>query len=88
MLALYTPNRPSDATFLATLGELREASFADKDKIVEQLTQSGHPSVRAVLTALLEDRLYFRNGDQKVFIVKSAADEDRHDARSDRSALR
>ena len=25
-----------------------------------------------MLTALLEDRLYFRNDDQKIFIVKSA----------------
>ena len=28
--------------------------------------------MRAVLTALLEDRLYFRNSDQKIFIVKAA----------------
>ncbi len=28
--------------------------------------------MRAVLTALLEDRLYYRNSDQKVFIVKAA----------------
>ena len=61
---------PSDATFLATLGELRDATFDDKDKIVEQLAESGHPNVAAVLTALLEDRLYFRNEDQKVFLVK------------------
>ncbi len=67
---------PSDATFLATLGELRDATFADKDSIVEKLAQSGHPNVRAVLTALLEDRLYYRNDDQKVFLVKSAATED------------
>ena len=58
--------------FLSTLGELREATYSDKAAIVERLSQSGHPSVRAVLTALLEDRLYFRNSDQKVFIVKSA----------------
>ena len=62
----------NDAAFLSTLGELREATYADKAAIVERLSQSGHPSVRAVLTALLEDRLYFRNSDQKVFIVKSA----------------
>ena len=37
---------PSDATFLATLGELRDATFDDKDKIVERLAESGHPSVR------------------------------------------
>src|ERR1700734_113661 len=63
---------PKDASFLSTLGELREASYSDKASIAERLSQTGHSSVRAVLTALLEDRLYFRNSDQKVFIVKSA----------------
>src|SRR5438552_2678355 len=63
---------PNDARFLSTLGELREATYSDKASIVERLSQGGHPSVRAVLTAFLEDRLYFRTGDQKVFIVKSA----------------
>ncbi len=63
---------PNDASFLATLGELRDASYADKGTIAERLSQSGHPSVRAVLTALLEERLYFRNSDQKIFIAKSA----------------
>lgn len=60
-----------DAGFLSTLGELREATYSDKAAIVERLSQSNHPSVGAVLTALLEDRLYFRNTDQKVFIVKA-----------------
>ncbi len=63
---------PNDASFLATLGELREASYADKANIVERLGRTGHPSVRAALTALMEDRLYYRNNDQKVFIAKSA----------------
>src|SRR5260370_34505089 len=63
---------PNDASFLSTLGELREATYTDKVSIVERLSQGGHPNVRAVLTAFLEDRLYFRNSDQKVFIVKSA----------------
>ena len=36
---------PSDTTFLATLGELRDATFDDKDKIVERLAESGHPNV-------------------------------------------
>lgn len=61
---------PSDASFLATLGELPSATFDDKDKIVERLTQSGHRNVQPVLTAFLEDRLYFRNQDQKIFLVK------------------
>jgi urea transport system permease protein len=63
---------PSDATFLSTLGELREADYSTKASIVERLGQGGHQSVRAVLTALMEDRLYFRNSDQKFFVVKSA----------------
>ena len=64
---------PDDA-FLATLAELREASFADKAQLVERLSETGHPSARAVLTAFLEDRLYVRTEDQKIFIVKSADD--------------
>ncbi len=56
------------------VGELREASFADKEAIVDRLSASGRPSVRPVLAALLEDRLFYRTQDQKVFIVKSADD--------------
>lgn len=67
---------PSDADFLATLGELRNATFAEKEKIVEKLGQSSHPTVRAVLTAFLEDRLYFRNNGQEVLLVKSAPERD------------
>jgi urea transport system permease protein len=61
-----------DATFLSTLGELREASYPDKASISERLSQTGHPSVRAVLTALMEGRLYYRNSDQRIFITKAA----------------
>src|SRR6266446_10576164 len=68
----------NDTSFLSTLGELRESTYADKARIVERLSQGGHPSVRAVLTAFLEDRLYFRNRDQKVFIVKSAEGDPRN----------
>jgi urea transport system permease protein len=80
LLALSTPvasraQSPNDASFLSTLGELRDATYSDKAAIVKRLSQGGHPSVRATLTALMDDRLYFRNSDQKVFIVKSA-DED------------
>ncbi len=65
----------SDAAFLETLGELRTATYAEKGSIVEKLAQSSNPNVRAVLTALLEDHLYFRNDDQKVFLVNSAAED-------------
>ena len=62
----------NDASFLSALGELPAATLVDKDEIVKRLSESGHPNIRPVLTALLEDRLYFRNEDQKVFLVKSA----------------
>jgi urea transport system permease protein len=65
----------ADTAFSSILGALRDASFPDKEGIIDRLSQSGHSSVQAVLTALLEDRLYFRNDDQKVFLVKSAADQ-------------
>src|SRR5579871_6191519 len=65
-----SPQPSNDATFLATLGQLRDASFDDKDNIVETIAQSGNPSAEAVLTALLEDRLYARNQDQMVVIAK------------------
>src|SRR5262249_19052627 len=65
------PQSSGDAGFLATLGALREATFADKENIIERLSKTGHPGIRPVLTAFMEDRLYFRNEDQKVFIVKS-----------------
>jgi len=63
---------PDDASFLSTLAELREATYSDKELIVERLSKSGHPSVRVVLTAFLEDRLYYRNDDQKIVVTKTA----------------
>ena len=53
----------------------REATFLDKEAIAERLIAAGHPRARDVLTALLEDRLYVRNADQKIFIVKTTEGE-------------
>src|SRR5690348_2579184 len=61
-----------DAGFLAAVGELRDASYSDKAGIAQRLIQSGHPRVRPVLTAVLEDRFVFRNDDNRGFILKSA----------------
>src|SRR5262252_9050707 len=61
-----------DAGFLAAVGELREASYSDKAGIAQRLIQSGHPRVRAVLTAVLEDRFAFSNDGNRPFILKSA----------------
>jgi urea transport system permease protein len=60
-----------DASFLAALGQLPDATFSDKEAIAARLSESGHAGTRSVLTALLEDRLYFRNSDRRVFIVTS-----------------
>jgi urea transport system permease protein len=62
----------NDEVFQTSVAELREASFVDKEAIAERLIASGHSSTRAILTALLEDRLYFRTQDHMVFIVKAA----------------
>jgi urea transport system permease protein len=61
----------SDDDFLHVLGELREASFPDKESIIDRLSAANHPRVNQALTAFLEDRLYYRLSDQKVFIARS-----------------
>jgi urea transport system permease protein len=60
-----------DEAFSTALGELREATFLDKEAIAERMIAGGHPRARDVLTAFLEDRLYVRNADQTIFIVKT-----------------
>jgi urea transport system permease protein len=60
-----------DEAFTAALAELRDATFLDKEAVAERMIAAGHPRARDVLTALLEDRLYVRTTDQKVFIVKT-----------------
>ena len=61
-----------DAGFLAMLGELRDASFADKEQIAGRLLDSRHPSAARVLNAMLDDRLAVRTADHVIFILKSA----------------
>jgi urea transport system permease protein len=61
-----------DGALLATLRELPDASYADKEAIVERLSQGGHPGARPVLAAFLEDRLYVRTSDHQIFIITSA----------------
>jgi urea transport system permease protein len=64
-----------DEAFLASMAELREASFLDKEAIADRLIAAGHPGTRDLLTALLEDRLYVRTSDQSIFIVKTTEGE-------------
>ena len=62
---------PDDA-FRTTLGTLSDASLPDREAIITKLDESGPASLRDVLTAFLEDRLYTRTSDKAVFVVKSA----------------
>ena len=48
--AQSTPQSTNDASFLAILGELREATYSDKATIVERLSKSGHPNIRNTRT--------------------------------------
>lgn len=61
---------PGDTAFLTSIGALCNASFDEKGKIVEQVAQSGHPSTQPVLSAFLDDRVYCRNQDQRIFLIK------------------
>jgi urea transport system permease protein len=59
---------PGDAFATAVAG-LAADSFPDKSAAVAALIELKHPNGRAVLSALLDGKLYFRNADQKVFIT-------------------
>jgi urea transport system permease protein len=63
-----------DETVSSLLAELRDAGFSDKEAVLDRLGQTGHASTQSVLTAMLEDRLYFRTQDQRVFVVPSTAE--------------
>jgi len=58
--------------FSTLVDGLNQKSFSKKIKAVEVIAASGHERVVPVLTALSENRLYFRRHDKKIFIVKSS----------------
>ncbi len=72
LLASPPQAQPSDAGVAAAVAELRDASFADKEVIVQRLGAAGGPAARRVLGALLDDRVYLRPADQRVFITTTA----------------
>ena len=65
------PAQTGDEAFRALVGELAGASLREKEEIAERLLATGHGGVREVLTALLEDRLFEREDDGRVFVVES-----------------
>jgi urea transport system permease protein len=64
----------ADDVFFATIEELRDASFREKENIVSRLSESGHANIRPVLTALLESRLFIRDEGQEIVLAPSTDD--------------
>ena len=60
-----------DDAFRTLVGELAGANLRQKEEIAGRLLATGHGGVRGVLTALLEDRLFEREDDGRVFVVES-----------------
>ena len=63
-----------DDAFPALVAEFADANFREKEALAGQLLATGHPHVRDVLTALLEDRLFERERDGRIFVVESNDD--------------
>jgi urea transport system permease protein len=71
-IALLCSGAPAAAQvepFRTALSELAQASFSEKQAIVDRILATGQAGVRPALTALLEGRLYVRTADGAVFIV-------------------
>jgi urea transport system permease protein len=62
----------SDDAFATAVAGLAAESFPEKSAAVTALSELKHPNGRAVLAALLDGNLYFRNADHKVFITDGA----------------
>jgi urea transport system permease protein len=61
----------AQTSFDNDVAQLRDASFADKEAIVQRLSATSDRRVRPLLTALLDERLFVRERDQKIFIISS-----------------
>ena len=72
---VWASAQTDDDGFRAVVAEFADANFREKESIAEQLLGTGHASARSVLTALLEDRFFFRQKDQRPFIVESTGEE-------------
>jgi len=58
-------DKPGLASLLA---QLPDASYADKRVLIGRMVQTQDPKVRVVLRAMLDDSLYVRASDQRIFI--------------------
>jgi urea transport system permease protein len=72
--AATTPDTPADAPAASgdalpqLVQQLAQASYADKQTLIKQISQTHDPRVKALLDALLEGNLYARSSDNHVFI--------------------
>ena len=64
-----------DDEFRTAVNSLGESNFREKQEIAGRLLDSGHPGVRAILTALMDGRVFMRDEDSTGFIVESTAEE-------------
>ena len=69
MAAAVSEAPPASGEQLAQLvQQLPDASYADKQTLIRQLSQTHDPRVKALLNALLEGNLYARSSDSQVLI--------------------
>jgi len=68
---IATPARAqsADEVFATAVAGLASDNFPDKQAAVTAISELHHPNGRAVLSTLLDGKLYFRNADNKVFIT-------------------
>ena len=63
------------ADFSGATAQLAETPFKAKEEAVAQIVQMRHPNGRALLTALLDGRVFYRRDDRKVFIAAADGEE-------------
>jgi urea transport system permease protein len=64
----------ADQQLSQLLQQLPEATYADKQSLIVQLTDLHDPRVRVLLSALLAGDLYARSSDNQVFITRADGD--------------
>jgi urea transport system permease protein len=60
---------PADEAFAVQLAAIASGGFPEKSAAIATLSELRHPNTRAVLGALLDGKLYYRNTDNQVFIT-------------------
>src|SRR5262245_48930290 len=61
-------------TFESLLAQLPDADFATKRELVAGIATTGNPAALPALSAMLEDRLFYRLADKLVVVAESDSD--------------